>query len=332
MRQIWIPKAGGPEVLEVREAPDPEPGPGEVRVRVEAAGVNFADLVARMGQYQDAPPAPLVVGYEVAGTIDAVGQGVPAERVGEPVLAMTHFGGYSSVVTLPSVQAVRRPDGMDARVGAAIPVNYLTAWMMLRVMGRVEAGDRVLIHSAAGGVGLAAIDLCRHAGAEMWGSAGTKKHAFIRDRGCQHTLDSHTDAWPDVKMDLILDARGGESWARGLRELRAGGRLVCFGLSGASESDQPSWWSWLKTVAAIPWLQANPVALINGNKGVLGVNMGRLWDEGERARGWLVRVLELWEQGVVRPHVHAAVPFAEAAEAHRILHRRENVGKVVLVP
>jgi NADPH:quinone reductase-like Zn-dependent oxidoreductase len=181
-------------------------------------------------------------------------------------------------------------------------------------------------------VGLASIDLCRHAGAEMWGSAGTGKHAFIRERGCQHLLDSRADAWPEPKMDLVLDARGGESWARGLDALRAGGRLVCFGMSSGSTGEAPSRWAYLKAAMSIPWLATNPVALINANKGVLGVNMGRLWDEGERARGWLDRVLDLWAQGVVRPHIHAQVPFAEVAEAHRILHRRENVGKVVLVP
>lgn len=332
MRQIWFPKAGPPEVMQLKEAPDPEPGPGKVRVRVEAAGVNFADLAARQGNYPDAPPFPMVVGYEVAGTIDAVGEGVDRTRIGEPVLAMTRFGGYSDVVCIPDVAAARRPEGLDAVTAAALPVNYLTAWMMLRVMGRVEAGDRVLIHAAAGGVGLAAIDLCREAGAEMWGSAGPAKHDFLRQRGVQHLLDSRADEWPDAGMDLVLDAIGGESWAKGLAHLRAGGRLVCFGLSAGSPNERPSKLAWMGAALKIPWLKTSPVALINENKGVLGVNMGHLWDEAERVRAWLDALLERWQRGVVRPHVHARVPFAEAPEAHRILHRRENIGKVVLVP
>ena len=332
MRQIWFPKAGPPEVLEVREAPDPSPKPGEVRIVVEAAGVNFADVSARMGNYPDAPPFPMVVGYEVAGVIDAVGEGVDRARIGEPVLGMTRFGGYSTHVCVPAPAAVVRPAGLDAVHGAAIPVNYLTAWMMLRVMGRVEAGDRVLIHAAAGGVGLASIDLCRAAGAEMWGSAGTKKHGFIQERGVQHVLDSHSDQWPTEKMDLILDAIGGESWTKGLVQLRAGGRLVCFGLSSGSTGDRPSKINFLKSALAIPWFKMTPLALINENKGVLGVNMGHLWDETERVTGWLRQLLDLWGRGEIRPHVHASVPFAEAAEAHRILHRRENIGKVILVP
>lgn len=332
MRQLWIPRAGPPEVFELREAPDPTPAAGEVRVRVEAAGVNFADVAARLGNYPDAPPFPFVVGYEAAGVVDAVGAGVDPARVGEPVVAMTRFGGYSSHVCVPAEAALVRPPGLGAVEAAAIPVNYLTAWMMLRVMGRVEAGDRVLIHSAAGGVGLACIDLCRAAGAEMWGSAGKKKHAFLAERGVQHVLDSHADEWPTEKVDLILDAIGGASWARGQKQLRAGGRLVVFGLSAGSTSDKPSKLDFLRAALAIPWLSMTPLALINANQGVLGVNMGHIWDEGERVLGWMRTLLAWWEAGRIRPHIHAQVPFAEAAEAHRILHRRENIGKVVLVP
>lgn len=318
--------------MELREAPDPIPAAGQVRVQVQASGVNFADVATRLGNYPDAPPFPMVVGYEVAGVIDAVGEGVDQSRIGQDVLAMTRFGGYSSAVCAPAGAVVPRPAGMSAEIGAAIPVNYLTAWMMLRVMGRVEAGDRVLIHSAAGGVGLASIDLCRAAGAEMWGSSSPGKHAFIQDRGVQHVLDSRSDQWPDQKVDLILDAIGGASWGRGLDHLRAGGRLVCFGLSSGSSGDRPSKWAQLQAAMAIPWLRTTPVALINNNQGVLGVNMGHLWDEGDRVTAWLATLLTWWAAGGIKPHVHAAVPFAEAAEAHRILHRRENIGKVVLVP
>jgi NADPH:quinone reductase-like Zn-dependent oxidoreductase len=333
MRQVWIPRIGAPEVLEVREAADPTPAPGEVRIAVEAAGVNFADLMARQGLYPDAPPLPAVVGYEAAGTIDAVGEGVDASRIGQGVLVMVRFGGYSSMICVPAERAIPRPEGMSAQVGAALPVVYLTAWMLLRVMGRVERGDRVLIHAAAGGVGLAAIDLCKDVGAEIWGSAGPGKHEFLRERGVHHTLDSRADEMPTDKMDLILDARGGESWAKGLAALRAGGRLGLFGMSSMSAGGNTrSILNVASAMWAVPWLKMNPVALINDNKGVFGVNMGHLWDESDRVTGWVEQVVEKWKAGALHPHVHATVPFAQAAEAHHILHRRENVGKVLLVP
>lgn len=330
MRQIWIPRAGPASVLEVREAPDPTPAPGEVRIQVEAAGVAFADLMARAGSYPDAPPIPCVVGYEVAGTIDAVGEGVDPGRIGEPVLALCRFGGYTTARCVPSYQAVKRPEGMDEVTGAAIPVNYLTAWMMLRIYSRPQKGERVLVHSAAGGVGLAALDLCKIAEVETWGLAGKSKHSFLLEAGYNHVLDSHSHEWPSEKMDVILDSVGGASWAEGLARLRAGGKLVCFGFS-APAAETRSLWATLMAALAIPWLKTNPIALMNDNKGVMGVNMGHLWDEGPRVAGWLHELLPLWSEGKLKPNIHATFPFEKAAEAHGVLHRRENIGKVVLV-
>jgi NADPH:quinone reductase-like Zn-dependent oxidoreductase len=331
MKQIWIPRPGPPRVLEVREAPDPTPGPGEVRIAVQAAGVNFADLMARAGAYPDAPPIPSVVGYEVAGVVDAVGEGVDAARIGEPVLALCRFGGYSTHRCVPTGQAVRRPEALGPVDAAAIPVNYLTAWMMLRIFTQPQPGDRVLVHSAAGGVGLAAIDLLRGTGAEVWGRAGTSKHEFLLARGYHHLIDSRSDVWPEEKLDIILDSVGGGSWARGLDQLRAGGRLVCFGFS-TSAGETRSLWATLRAGLAIPWFRVNPITLMNDNKAVLGVNMGHLWDEAERVSGWVRQLVALQEAGAFQPHVHAVVPFSRAAEAHQMLHDRVNIGKVVLVP
>lgn len=337
MQQIWITRTGDPEVLVVREAADPTPGPGQVRVAVEAAGVNFADLMARMGLYPDAPPLPAVVGYEVAGTIDAVGPGVPESRLGEPVVAMTIFGGYSSSLVVDAAAALVRPPGLDAATAVAIPVNGLTAWMMLVVMGRVTAGDRVLVHSASGGVGLMALDLLKHFGAYAIGTASSSKHDFLRARGYDQLIDYRSEDFEaalrgQAGLDLILDPVGGESWEKGLRLLRAGGRLICFGMSSNAISERRSLWALLQNIWAVPWRQINPISLMNQNKGVLGVNMGHLQDDADRVVLWLEQLLGLWQAGVLRPHVHAAVPFSRAAEAHRILHRRENIGKVVLVP
>lgn len=336
MEQVWIPRVGDPSVLEVREAPDPAPGPGQVRVRVDASGVNFADLMARMGLYPDAPPLPAVVGYEVAGIIAEVGAGVSPERVGERVVALTRFGGYATQVVVDAIQAVPRPAGLDAVTAAAIPVVGLTAWMMLEVMGRVRSGDRVLVHSAGGGVGLAALDLLRWRGATAIGTASEGKHELLRKLGYDRLIDSRREDFEAALsggpgFDLVLDAVGGASWAKGLRLLRPGGRLVCFGFSASAVGQRRSLLAALRSFLAVPWLKINPVTLMNENKGVLGVNMGHLWSEAERVADWMRELLLRWEEGVLRPRVHAAVPLADAARAHRILHERANVGKVVLV-
>jgi len=337
MRQIVIPRHGDLRVLELREVPDPDPGPGEVRVAVQASGVNFADLMARQGLYPDAPPLPMVVGYEVAGVIDAVGHGVDASWEGVPVLAMTRFGGYSSHVVIPVGQAVRRPSTLDPVTAAAIPVTGVTAWMMLEEIRRIRSGDRVLVHSAGGGVGLAALDLIKRRGGVAIGTASASKHDFLRDRGYDQLIDYRVQDFYEVlreqpPLDCILDPVGGDSWAKGLKLLGPAGVLICFGFSARSKSSRrPGLLSQIREVAAIPWTSFNPVSLMHGNRVVGGVNMGRMWDEGERVSGWMAALVAMWERGELRPHVHAAVPFDQPAEAHRILHDRENLGKVVLV-
>jgi len=161
MQAIWITKHGGANVLEVREGPDPEPAAGEVRIKVRASGLNFAEVMARQGLYPDAPKTPCVVGYEVAGEVDAIGAGVTDVKVGDRVAAMTRFGGHASVVTAPEAQVFPMPESMSFEEGAALPVNYLTAYHMLFEIKRVRPGENVLVHMAAGGVGTAALQLCR---------------------------------------------------------------------------------------------------------------------------------------------------------------------------
>ena len=169
MRQVWITRKGGPEVLEVREAQDPTPKEGEVRIRVRAAGVNFADVMARLGFYRDAPPLPCVVGYEVSGTVDAVGPGVTARKVGERVVSFTRFGGYSEVVCVPQDWPLPIADALSFSEAAALPVQWVTAWHMIVFLGNLQKGQRLLVQAAAGGVGTAAIQIAKKIGAEIIG-------------------------------------------------------------------------------------------------------------------------------------------------------------------
>ncbi len=337
MQQVWIPYIGGPEVLEVREKEDPQPGPGEVRIKVHAAGINFADLMARMGVYPDAPPLPAVVGYEVSGVIDAIGPGESVGLIGKRVLAATKFGGYSSHLVVNSSNAVPIPDDMDMYTAAAIPVTGLTAWMMLEEQARVRKGDRVLIHSAGGGVGLMALDIAKWRGAYAIGTASASKHSMLKDLGYDQLIDYRNLDYEDVlkeqePLDIILDPVGGESWAKGFRLLRTGGKLVCFGFSANAQGSTRSIVGTIKNVLSVPWMNFNPLKVINENKGVMGLNMGRMWDETERLTGFLRKIIGLWQEGVVRPRVHAALPFSKAGEAHQLIHDRKNLGKILLVP
>ena len=338
MRQVWITKAGKPEVLQVREAPDPEARAGEVRIRVKAAGVNFADLMARVGIYPDAPPIPCVVGYEVAGTVDQIGAGVFGLAPGDRVLAMTHFGGYSDVVVAPSIAVLRIPKAMSFEEGAALPVNYLTAHHMMMFVGRVRSKSKVLIHSAAGGVGLAAIQLARSCDCVIFGTGSPSKHEFLRSQGVHHPLDSHANISTLVRqvigdrsgLDLILDPVGGRSWSEGYDLLDACGRLVMFGFSAAAGGETRNILRAAREFVRIP--RFSPMRLMTDNKEVCGVNIGHLFGKVDLLRPQLEELLQRYERGQVKPHVDRAFPFAAAPAAHRHLHSRQAIGKVLLVP
>jgi len=335
MRSVWITRTGLPEVMEVRETPDPVPGPGQALIRVRASGVNFADVMARLGLYPDAPPRPCVVGYEVAGTIDALGPGADGDlAVGRRVVALTRFGGYAEAVAVPTAQIFPLRDAMGFEEAAAIPVNYLTAVLMLRHFGNVKRGDRVLVHAAAGGVGMAAIQLCRLAGAEVIGTASAGKHGVLREAGVAHAIDYRTqDFEVEVRrvtegrgVDIALDATG--AFRKSYRCLAPLGRLVCFGLSGASTGVQPSLLAAAKRFVTLPWF--HPIKLMNDNKAVIGVNLGHLWDRIELLRGEMLGLLADWEAGRIKPVVGKTFPLTAASAAHRYIQERQNIGKVVL--
>ncbi len=340
MRQIWITRTGVPEVLKVKEASDPQPKAGEVRIRVEASGVNFADILGRMGLYPDLPPIPVVPGYEVSGRVDAAGAGIDGNWTGRDVLALTRFGGYSDTICVPANQVFVRPSGMSALEGAAIPVNYFTAWQLVVVMGGLKRDETVLVHSAGGGVGIAATQISKHLGARVIGTASAAKHAELRALGVDDLIDYRTDDFEarvreitgGRGVDLILDAVGGESWKKGYRVLAPTGRLGMFGISAAASGKERNMLGMLALLARTPWFQFNPLSLMNANKGVFGVNLGHMWGEVDRIRAWADQLLDLWTRGVVKPKVAQSFRFDEAADAHHFIQDRRNVGKVLLVP
>src|SRR5687767_9912097 len=220
MRQAVITRHGPPDVFEMREAPDPEPGNGELRIRVRAAGINFADILARLGLYPDAPKPPVVVGYEVAGHVDGIGRDVTGFSDGDRVVALTRFGGYSDAVVVPAAQVFHFPDALSDSEAAAVPVTYLTAALALYRMAALAPGETVLVHNAGGGVGIAATQLARLRRATVIGTASSFKHAALRSFGVEHAIDyGNADVAQAIReitkgrgVDVILDPIGGQSF------------------------------------------------------------------------------------------------------------------------
>src|SRR3954463_6853802 len=249
MRQAVITRYGAADVFEMREGPDPTPREGEVRIRVRAAGINFADILARIGLYPDAPKPPVVVGYEVAGIVDATGRDVTMLHEGDRVVALTRFGGYADSVVVPSYQAYRFPERLSDAEAAAVPVTYLTAAIALYRMAALTSGETVLVHNAGGGLGIAATQLARLRRATVIGTASAAKHDALRSFGVEHTIDyRHANVEAEVRritrgrgVDVVLDPIGGSNFATSYRLLAPLGRLIMLGISSMSGERRSAW-------------------------------------------------------------------------------------------
>jgi NADPH:quinone reductase-like Zn-dependent oxidoreductase len=283
------------------------------------------------------------VGYEVAGEVESVGDGVESFKPGDRVIAGTRFNGHAELVSVRSNQVYALPERLSFEEGAAFPVNYATAQAGLVVMGGLAAGERVLIHAAAGGVGISATQIAKRIGAEVFGTASSSKHGAIREQGVDHAIDYRSqDFAAEVRritggegIDVALDALGPSSFRKDYRLLRPGGRLIMYGASELSTGETRNMRSALRTLAkspfaSMPWWKG--LGMLNENKGVFGLNMLAWWD----AEGSLDRVIEPLipelSQGTLKPVVAEAFPFDRAADAHRFIAERRNIGKVVLVP
>ncbi|EGG23617.1 alcohol dehydrogenase [Cavenderia fasciculata] len=339
MKQIVITKNGSYDVLKVKESADPVTGEGQIKIQVKAAGLNFAEIMARQGLYPDAPPLPCVVGYEAAGIVTEVGQGVDSVKVGDRVIALSKFGAHSDTMIIPHYMAVPMPEHMSFAEGASIPVNFITAYHMLFKVARVQPGDSVLIHMAAGGVGVAAIQLCKTIkNVTVYGTASASKHDFIRELGCHHPIDYNTKDYvkeiyeinkdlPEGRrgIDIILDPLGDSKKSYSLLN-PAVGRLVTFGasnfLSGSTRS--------IFNIASF-----SPLSLMSDNKMVAGVNIGHMFQPESllhMLQEEMKDIMQLWVDGKVKAIVSKEFTFDDAGEAHRYMEERKNIGKIILVP
>lgn len=343
MKAVVLTGTGGPEVLQVQERPDPPVGPGQVRIAVRAAGINFADTLARVGLYPDAPKPPCVLGYEVAGEVESLGEGVEGFGIGDRVFAGTRFGGQAELVAVDAEQVQPLPERLSFEQGAAFPVNYATAHAALVVMGSLREGNRVLIHAAAGGVGISAVQIARNAGAEIFGTASASKHDAIRAQGVTHAIDYRNQDFEAEAMrlsggeglDLIMDAQGPTSFRKDYRLLRPGGRLVMYGISENSNEGRRDLPATLKSLAAMPtatmpWWKS--LMVMNENKGVFGLNLLKWWEQEGSVQRLVEPLMADLQEGRLEPVVAEPFSFEQAGEAHRFIAERRNVGKVVLFP
>ena len=337
--RIVIPRVGGPEVLTLEPFAPSSPGPGEVAIEVRAAGVNFADLFCRLGLYAAAPPRPFTPGFEIAGVVAGVGPGVEAPRVGERVIGVLRFGGYATRVHVPAAWTRPLPDGWSFAEGAAFPAAFLTAWYGLIHQGRLTRGETAVIHSAAGGVGGAACQLARHAGARVLGTVGSAaKRAAALAAGADEVVVSPTyDVWAEIDR-LTAGRRRGRRVRRGRRARprrglsppAAEGRLIVYGFAEMMPRGGVRNWP------ALAWRRFrtprfDPLDLTGKNRAVIGFNLVHLFDRDEPLGRGFDELLALARAGALRPAVGATVPFERAADAHRLLQSRASTGKVVLV-
>jgi NADPH:quinone reductase-like Zn-dependent oxidoreductase len=341
MRAIVVPRNGPPEVFEEHEIEERRLAPQDVRIRVLAAGVNFADLMGRVGLYPDAPPLPYAPGYEVAGVVEEAGPRVdPSLAPGTRVVAVTRFWGYADRVRTPAYCAAPIPPDLDAVTAAALPVNYLTAHLALLHVGNARKGERVLVHGGAGGVGLAVLDLARPLGVEMYATAGSdEKCRYLESRGVVKAVNYRTADYEEAfraalrgrGFHLVLDPLGPDSFEKGLRLLEPLGRVVCYGFSTLVTGRKRNLWH-----AATTYLgkaKVNPVTLMNRNAGIFGLNLAHLFEERDLLRQGLAELVRRATAKEVAPVVARTFPLTAsgAAEAHAFLHDRKNVGKVLLV-
>jgi len=341
MRAMIVRRYGPPEVFEAQDVPDPQPKAGEALIRVKAVGVNFADLLQRMGVYPGTPKAPFVPGLEIAGVVEKIidggrgGAGEPLKR-GDAVAAFTHFNAYAQWAAVPVQQTYRLPAGMTFEDAAAIPVNYVTAYHSMFTMGNLQPGDRILVHGAAGGVGIAAVQLALKRGLVVFGTAGPGKQDYLRKLGVHHPIDySQGDFVEAVRkfapdgIEMAMDPVGGKSFARSEACLGPTGRLVVYGFSAsAGPSGKRSLIRGAKALAQTP--RFHPLKLMSENRAVIGVHLGRMASRGALLRKELDELFRMYSEGKIKPVIGKTFPLAEAAAAHRYIHDRKNVGKVIL--
>jgi NADPH:quinone reductase-like Zn-dependent oxidoreductase len=338
LRAAVATRYGGPEVLEIRDVPAPEPAAGEVVARVRAIGLNFADLFARMGVYPLTPPPPFVPGLEFSGEVVSCGPGAGRFRPGDRIMGYSRHGSHAELVSIHEAYAVPVPPALSFHEAAAFLATGLTAYHGLFRLAHLCPGERLLVHAAAGGVGLASVQLGRAVGAEVFATAGTEvKTALARKEGATHVINyRREDFETEIRrltggegVDVVMDSVGGRVYRKSWRLLAPMGRYVLFGVSAVTGSGGISRLKAARVFGQMPLLF--PPSLIGANKGLFGFNLGTLHGKEAYFEKAIGELLEWHRKGGFRPVVGEIFSFDRIVEAHRHLQLGRSVGKVVVV-
>ena len=333
MKAVIVTKHGDPDKMEIQDVSMPTPGPNEICIKVSKAGINFADILSRMGLYPGAPKPPFTPGMEVSGTIHELGPDVEGFEVGDRVVGSGTNGGYAEYTVSNCKGVFKIPKDVSFEVAASFPAVYLTSYLMIIHPGDLQPGESILIHGAAGGVGLASIELAKIAGAKtIFGTCSPSKHEFIQERGVlpvdKDNFLAEIMQWTDDKgVDLVLDPIGGEHLMQSYRCLGSGGRVCSFGISDMAPGKKRSHWHRIKSWLSFP--KFDPLKMMTSNRGVFGIHLGRWknWEHLDKARkdlmGWI-------SEGKISPHVDKVFPSEKVSDAHHYIQDRKNIGKVLL--
>ncbi|KAF3704377.1 Synaptic vesicle membrane protein VAT-1 -like protein [Channa argus] len=322
--------------LQVKTQNKPQLKAGEVLVCIKACGLNFAELLARQGLYDLLPAPPVVMGMEGSGVIEAVGESVEDRKVGDRVIVFSRSGIWQELVVASANSTFPMPEQMSFEEGAALPVNYLTAYMILFDVANLRPGKSVLIHMAGGGVGIAATQLC-HTVEEViiFGTASASKHETIAQGGVTHPIDYRTKDYVEEihkispkGVDIVLDPLGGSDTQKGFGLLKPLGTLIVFGAANCVTGQRKNLLAMAKT-----WynqLSLNTLKLMQANKAIAGFHLGHVSEE--LISNTMHKLLELYVQGKIKPHIDSCYHFEEVGDAMRRMHERQNIGKIILLP
>lgn len=321
MRAVVVNEPGGVDALEVVERPDPEPGPDEVLIRVRAAGVNRPDVLQRQGLYQPPPGASEILGLECSGEVVALGASVTRFAIGDQVCALLGGGGYAELVAVPAGQVAPVPEGVDVVDAGGLMETTCTVWSNVVMIGRLEAGQRLLVHGGGSGIGTSAIQVATALGAHVATTVGSAEKAdACRDLGADIVVNyrdqDFAEELRDAPADVVLDIIGARYLASNLKVLAPGGRLVIIGMQGGTKAELDIS-ALMRTWGSVTGTLLRPRPL------------------GEKAEIVAQTVEHVWPMiaaGRVRPIVHAVFPLADVAQAHQVLEDSSHVGKVLLTP